>query len=128
MVFFCSLTAKVSLDRVSDFLNNTELLDQYTPNDAASAEAAVIIPPYRDDVIGIRAASFAWSNAYDVPISTTEHSRRHYTLRIDEELQFKRGKLNLIVGPTGSGKTSLLMALLGACGYDCCTMRTVGTD
>ena len=34
-------------------------------------------------------------------------------LRIDEEVQFKRGHINLIVGPTGSGKTSFLMALLG---------------
>ena len=38
-------------------------------------------------------------------------------LRVDEELFFKRGKLNLIVGPTGAGKTSLLMALLGEMHY-----------
>lgn len=34
-------------------------------------------------------------------------------LRIDDELLFKRGHINLIVGSTGCGKTSLLMALLG---------------
>ena len=34
-------------------------------------------------------------------------------LRIPGELCFLRGKINLIAGPTGSGKTSLLMALLG---------------
>ena len=38
-------------------------------------------------------------------------------LHVDEDLFFKRGKLNLIVGPTGSGKTSLLMALLGEMHY-----------
>ena len=34
-------------------------------------------------------------------------------MRIEEELLFKQGHINLIVGPTGSGKTSMLMALLG---------------
>lgn len=34
-------------------------------------------------------------------------------LRIENELTFKQGYINLIVGPTGSGKTSMLMALLG---------------
>ena len=38
-------------------------------------------------------------------------------LRTDEEPPFKRGKVNLVVGPTGSGKTSLLMALLGEMHY-----------
>lgn len=34
-------------------------------------------------------------------------------LRIVNKLSFKKGCLNLITGPTGSGKTSLLVALLG---------------
>lgn len=34
-------------------------------------------------------------------------------LKIEREVFFKPGCLNLIVGPTGSGKTSILMALLG---------------
>ena len=36
-----------------------------------------------------------------------------FVLNIDDEVFFRRGKINLIVGPTGAGKTSLLMALLG---------------
>ncbi|EED81004.1 predicted protein, partial [Postia placenta Mad-698-R] len=32
-------------------------------------------------------------------------------------LVFKQGRINLIIGPTGSGKTSLLMALLGEMHY-----------
>lgn len=39
-------------------------------------------------------------------------SRAVFRLRIDEEVIFKKGAFNLIVGPTGSGKTSILMALL----------------
>lgn len=34
-------------------------------------------------------------------------------LHVEDELLFKRGCINLIVGSTGCGKTSLLMALLG---------------
>lgn len=60
-------------------------------------------------VIGIREAAFTWDSA-DVETLTP---RRRYALRIIEEIQFKRGAINLILGSTGSGKTSLLMSLLG---------------
>lgn len=32
-------------------------------------------------------------------------------------MTFKRGAINLVVGPTGAGKTSMLMALLGEMHY-----------
>ena len=64
------------------------------------------------DVIGFQNASFTWSND-DVNDGVLTPARRRFTLRVDGELLFKRGCFNLIVGPTGSGKTSLLMALLG---------------
>lgn len=38
-------------------------------------------------------------------------------LGIEDEVFFQRGKINLIIGPTGAGKTSLLMALLGEMHY-----------
>jgi ABC-type multidrug transport system fused ATPase/permease subunit len=65
------------------------------------------------DIVGFKDATFAWSadsNAYD---GTQTPSRRNFALHVDGELFFKRGAINLIVGPTGSGKTSMLMALLG---------------
>ncbi|CDO77193.1 hypothetical protein BN946_scf184747.g6 [Trametes cinnabarina] len=108
--------AKVSLDRISDFLTNTELLDEFNEKDAAAVE--LIVPPRMTerDVIGIRAAAFTWSNQNDGTM-TPGPNRRNFTLRIEDEVIFKRGKINLIVGPTGSGKTSLLMALLGELHY-----------
>lgn len=36
-----------------------------------------------------------------------------FALRFEKELVFQRGAINLILGPTASGKTSVLMALLG---------------
>jgi ABC-type nitrate/sulfonate/bicarbonate transport system ATPase subunit len=62
------------------------------------------------DVIGIREAVFSWTNEKDGSLTP---SRQPFNLHIDNELIFKPGCINLIIGPTGSGKTSLLMALLG---------------
>ena len=53
---------------------------------------------------------FTWNASDD---TETRVDRRRFTLRIDDEVVFKTGRINLIVGPTGSGKTSMLMALLG---------------
>ena len=60
--------------------------------------------------IGFRDAVFSWSNTSD---GSLPPSKREFCLHIDDELFFKQGRINLVVGPTGSGKTSLLMALLG---------------
>jgi type II secretory pathway predicted ATPase ExeA len=61
-------------------------------------------------MVGIREASFTWSIDNE---GTLTPSKRKFMLKIEHELVFAQNKINLIVGPTGSGKTSLLMALLG---------------
>jgi ABC-type uncharacterized transport system fused permease/ATPase subunit len=88
------------------------LLDEYA--DAKKGSKRVMLADasqFDRDVIGFQNASFTWSN--DDADGTLTPSRRRFTLRVPGELLFKRGYLNLIIGPTGSGKTSLLMALLG---------------
>ena len=63
--------------------------------------------------IGFRAASFTWgANSGD-----TSLQRRQFCLTIEDEVFFKRGCINLIIGQTGCGKTSMLMALLGEMHY-----------
>lgn len=87
----------------------TELLDQFTPEDrdtAATQTPSVVTEPSAG-TIGFGSASFKWSR------EGTTSSKRTFVLRIKNELQFLPDKINLVVGPTGSGKTSLLMALLG---------------
>ncbi|KAH8835448.1 hypothetical protein DL96DRAFT_1730898 [Flagelloscypha sp. PMI_526] len=119
-----SLTAKVSLDRVDDFLRNTELLDSFTEKE----ESLQLFEPSVEaqQQIGFRNSSFTWSADADGSLTP---SKRKFVLRIDDELLFEKGKINLIIGPTGdyfqhtplsnliwqtgSGKTSILMALLG---------------
>ncbi|KAJ7069529.1 hypothetical protein C8F01DRAFT_1245729 [Mycena amicta] len=98
---------KVSLDRVDDFLKKTELLDAYDTNDAPVLFAA---DPDASEQLGFRNATFSWLTESD---GSRSRSRRQFQLRIDGEVLFQRGKINLVIGPTGSGKTSLLMALLG---------------
>jgi hypothetical protein len=86
------------------------LLDAYNPEVKDNILAQNI--ETNQDLLGLRNAAFTWTNGAQYP-STPGSSRRNFILRVDDELLFKRGKINLIVGPTGSGKTSLLMALLG---------------
>ncbi|KAG6808744.1 hypothetical protein H0H92_003040, partial [Tricholoma furcatifolium] len=109
MVFrsFTQIVAgKVSIDRVDDFLKNTELLDEFQKKDVNTLPQE----NQHDGDIGFSNANFVWSNDSEGSLTP---SKRKFSLRIQDELLFKRGQINLITGPTGSGKTSLLMALLG---------------
>ncbi|KAG6837885.1 hypothetical protein H0H93_013038 [Arthromyces matolae] len=109
MVFYSVsrlVTGKVSIDRVNDFLKNTELLDSFSEKEDNNL---LLYSDRLTEEIGFRDASFTWSN--DAEGNSTP-SKRNFMLKIDGELEFQRGQINLIIGPTGSGKTSLLMALL----------------
>lgn len=95
--------------------HQTELIDEFD-EDKDSEAVEVLSDTILDDsdaVIGVRHAAFTWSK--DVAPSETQGGtrRRAFVLKIDEELIFQKGKINLITGATGTGKTSLLMALLG---------------
>ncbi|OJT09188.1 ATP-binding cassette transporter abc4, partial [Trametes pubescens] len=107
---------QISLNRISDFLWNTELIDEFAGPDGSEDEVVWPNMASQQDgqgVIGIRNATFTWSNDA-VPSRTPGGTRkRRFVLAVDDELIFQRDRINLIVGPTGSGKTSLLMALLG---------------
>ncbi|KAJ7169514.1 hypothetical protein C8R46DRAFT_1217207 [Mycena filopes] len=105
-----AITGKVSLDRVNEFLHNTELLDTFAEKDPDAPELFVPADVEANEKIGFRDATFAWSS--EKTDGTLTPSRRKFTLKIEGEMLFKPGCINLIVGPTGSGKTSLLMALL----------------
>ena len=93
--------SKVSVDRVEEFLNEeeTEKYEQLRHDNVDSNG---------NKVIGFKNATFTWGGkeATPEPISTA------FRL-MDIDVRFEIGKLNIIAGPTGSGKTSLLMALLG---------------
>ncbi|KAI0143473.1 hypothetical protein GGR57DRAFT_508179 [Xylariaceae sp. FL1272] len=93
--------AKVSVDRVEEFLMEEET-DKYQQlgEDNIDSEG--------EKVIGFRDAAFTWGHKH----AGTADGPTAFRL-LDMNVDFKIGKLNIIAGPTGSGKTSVLMALLG---------------
>ncbi|KAI4140681.1 MAG: hypothetical protein L6R39_005689 [Caloplaca ligustica] len=92
---------KVSVDRVEEFLNEdeTEKYDQLSKNGKDGNG---------DTLIGFDNATLTWGGKDSAESSNSKAFRM-----IDLNIRFSIGNLNLVVGPTGSGKTSLLMALLG---------------
>ncbi|RDX45542.1 P-loop containing nucleoside triphosphate hydrolase protein [Lentinus brumalis] len=113
--------ANVALERISDFLYSTELIDEFTESEKNADAAEILahsVPEELKDSIGIRHASFTWAaDSPTVAVTPGGTRRRTFVLSIDDEVFFHSGKINLIIGPTGAGKTSLLMALLGEMHY-----------
>ena len=93
--------SKVSIDRVEEFLNEdeTEKYEQLRHDN---------LDEDGNQMIGFQHATFSWGG------KETEGEEISTAFRImDIDIKFEIGKLNIVAGPTGSGKTSLLMALLG---------------
>ncbi|KAJ6508401.1 P-loop containing nucleoside triphosphate hydrolase protein [Mycena sanguinolenta] len=88
----------IFLDRVNDFLKTTELLDAFEEKGTAVLSAS---DSSSDERIGFRNATFSWSKESDGSLT---RSQRQFQLKIDDEVVFKRGRINLVVGPTGSGE------------------------
>ncbi|KAI9714836.1 MAG: hypothetical protein M1820_000125 [Bogoriella megaspora] len=87
--------SKVSVDRIEEYLNEPET-EKYKQlrNDEIDDDD--------NPIIGFEKATFSWGS------KDTDDFRL-----MDLDIRFQVGQLNTVIGPTGSGKTSLLMALLG---------------
>ncbi|GBB94776.1 hypothetical protein RclHR1_02410022 [Rhizophagus clarus] len=102
------IQARISIARIEKFLNEPEITRQDSRPSSSN-----------DPEIGFRNASFQWpdgaSSTDDLnnKIDTTIKNPLNKFTLIDLNITFPVGKLSIICGPTGSGKTSLLMALLG---------------
>ncbi|KAH7087754.1 ABC transporter type 1, transmembrane domain-containing protein [Paraphoma chrysanthemicola] len=93
--------SKVSVDRIEEYLSEPET-DKYHQ----------LISHKKDDdgevVIGCENATFSWGGKDMMDQGAADAFKL-----MDLDLSFHVGQLNIVAGPTGSGKTSLLMGLLG---------------
>jgi ABC-type multidrug transport system fused ATPase/permease subunit len=93
------LQGQVSVERIEQFLKEPETSKynqlENTPRTADSPQ------------IGFQKATYSWISSD----ANADH-KNDFKLR-DLDIDFKVGKLNVVVGPTGAGKSSLLLALLG---------------
>jgi ABC-type transport system involved in cytochrome bd biosynthesis fused ATPase/permease subunit len=83
----------------------TELLDEFTDKPAA-VPSSLELQARDEGAIRIHDGVFAWISEDDKD-GKDFSAIRNFRLRIPE-LKFVKGKLNLIAGPTGCGKSSLL--------------------
>lgn len=92
---------KVSIERVEEFLAEDET-DKYDQLGLDNVD--------EDGTkhIGFKNATLIWGGKDAV----ADDGSRAFRL-LDMDIDFRIGKLNIIAGPTGSGKTSMLMGLLG---------------
>ncbi|KAI0317356.1 ABC transporter type 1, transmembrane domain-containing protein [Amylostereum chailletii] len=124
----------VAVDRIAAFLDEDEVDAQVSslkkpPTGAFSADNETY------DGLGIENGTFSWSKAdkrekglhTNKTTNTTDNSadegssssstpgggRSHHFELKDVSVMFPEGKMTLITGPTASGKTAMLMALLG---------------
>ncbi|CAG8612654.1 13568_t:CDS:10, partial [Racocetra persica] len=101
------IQARISISRIEKFLNEPEL------NRKSS------IPSINDPYIGFKKATFRWPDGEDsidnssVSIDLNAQNQSNKFTLINLNVSFPANELSIICGPTGSGKTSLLMALLG---------------
>ncbi|KAK4122140.1 P-loop containing nucleoside triphosphate hydrolase protein [Parathielavia appendiculata] len=93
--------SQVSIDRIEEFLSEEE-------TEKFAQLGIDNVDENGNRVIGFRNATFVWGSKSTV----AEDGSMAFRL-LDLDVDFKIGKLNVITGPTGSGKTSMLMALLG---------------
>ncbi|RKP07534.1 P-loop containing nucleoside triphosphate hydrolase protein [Thamnocephalis sphaerospora] len=109
-MLYWAAQCRMSSQRIEAFLSLPELDRRSEVNEQATEDS---------DLLGCVDAEFRWSARTSTALSLDDtdndsivHHQAGFMLR-DINVTFQPGALNVIAGSTGSGKTSLLMALLG---------------
>jgi len=110
------LSAKVSCNRIDEFLNQNELKNDFVsdPN---------VDPSLNDFPIQVKNATFDWADEPEADNKSSRNTKKNEPKKPVElkaafslaNINFKAeaGKLTAIVGDVGSGKSSLLAAVMG---------------
>lgn len=93
--------SKVSVDRIEEYLSEPET-EKYTQLNTKDLD------DHGETIIGFDAGTFSWGGK-----GLEDKNAADAFKLMDIDIRFHVNQLNVVVGPTGSGKTSLLMALLG---------------
>lgn len=102
------ISAKVSLERLNDFFQNTEMLDKFEKPE----ETAERVTERQGQGVFMKNATFYWASA-----KKRIAGERQFRLQVDD-LTFPEGEISIVAGPTGCGKSSFLMALLGELAFE----------
>lgn len=95
--------SKVSVDRIEEYLSEEETEKYKQLKNCQEQDDG-------EPLIGFEKATFSYGSRHeDLQAEGATPAFRMHEL----DMRFHVGQLNVIVGPTGCGKTSLLMALLG---------------
>lgn len=136
-----ALQTKVALDRIAAFLDEEEVSDQVSVlRREQSGSESYRDGDERDEGIGLEGATLRWNVAATAPTSgdgrpkgknngnrgsdqattsttvasDTSHDEESTRFELkDINVLFPEGELSVVTGPTASGKTALLMAVLG---------------
>ncbi|ORZ16766.1 P-loop containing nucleoside triphosphate hydrolase protein, partial [Lobosporangium transversale] len=107
------MQALVSLDRINKFLSEEELVRDITVTKLGPK--AHITPSH--PTIGFVNASYIWPSKENAQIENKKFEKKNWFQKRFKlknlSVAFPVGQLSLVVGPTGSGKSALLLALLG---------------
>lgn len=99
------ITVRVSLQRFDEFLRHTRLLDRFGLGGTGADDTPVKTEENDENDISIRDCDFVWNKAEGDKGSLTDSEAR---LTVGT-IKFPSGQTTIVTGPTGSGKSSLLM-------------------
>ncbi|OAL02619.1 hypothetical protein IQ06DRAFT_291975 [Phaeosphaeriaceae sp. SRC1lsM3a] len=93
--------SKVSVDRIEEYLSEPETEKYHQIISRKKDESG-------NPIVGFEKATFTWGGK-----NMEDKASADAFKLMDLDFKFRVGELNVVAGPTGSGKTSLLMGLLG---------------
>ena len=104
--------AKVSMTRIENYLKEKDIA-KHSNDEKVNSDESSEAGTATDSMIGFHSASFRYYNSEEtVDGEIVDGSNPPFNLR-NLNVEFPDQKLSVICGPTGSGKSSLLLALLG---------------